>query len=754
VRRLLVACFVVFPVVLTAGCASQRSQQYNAAQKEEAAGDYDSAVVAYDAALKRDPLNAEYKLRDIRVHFEAAQFHVERGEKAMNKGQLELALAEFQKAEALDASSTIATQDAQKAMELLAKLKREEQPKPVGVAPPEDTGLMSAPPQLEPLNREPLHFRFPSADPRQVFEAIGQVAGISVIFDPGFQSQHPITVDLPNVTLEQALDAVSYESGAFWKPVTNNVIIVAQDNIEKRRALQDEEVQTFYLHNTTTPQEITEVVSLIRQLLDTPHIMQIADDNAIVMRATPDQLMLASKIIDSIDKPKPEVVLQFDVLEAELDHERTLGINPGTSASLTFTGAPTSSTSTTTTSSSTSSTPTLPMNVPVSSADYSLTLPGATLNALLTDSKTKIIQDPTIRIMDGATAKLNIGDKVPIATGSFQAGVGVTGTAGVSPLVNTQFTYQDVGVDVDVTPRVHPDGSVSLKMTVDVSTITGESNIGGIQQPIIGQRKIEHEVTLRDGEVNILGGLITSTQTKSINGWPGLASIPFLRYFFSSEDVQTEDDEVLIAVTPHVVRMPTITPDDLRTLASGSETNVRVYPTGMDGMQPPAQDDTPPPSNNPAPQNNGAADAPASSAPQQPASLQFQPTSISMKAGDTMTIGLSAENVRDLYSIPLLLQYNPAVIQVEDVRNGGFLSGGTQEIAIAQGEPTPQGQLVVSATRRPNTPGISGTGTLFGIVIKAIAPGNSQLQILQVNARDSQQKPLVITTGTATIQVQ
>jgi general secretion pathway protein D len=758
VRRLLVACFVVFPVVLTAGCASQRTQQYNAAQKEEAAGDYDSAVVAYDAALKRDPLNAEYKLRDIRVHFEAAQFHVERGEKAMNKGQLEFALAEFQKAEALDPSSTVAAQDAQKAMELLAKLKREEQPKPVGVAPPEDTGLMSAPPQLEPLNREPLHFRFPNTDPRMIFEAIGQLAGISVIFDPGFTSQHPITVDLPNVTLEQALDAVALESGTFWKPVTPNVIIVAQDNLEKRRALQDEEVQTFYLHNTTTAQEITEVVSLIRQLLDTPHIMQVADDNAIVMRATPDQLMLASKIIDSIDKPKPEVVLQFDVLEAQLNHERTLGINPGQSASLTFTGAPCASGSTSSAcsgSSSTGSLGSIAMNVPISSADYSLTLPGATLNALLTDSKTKIIQDPSVRIMDGATAKLAIGDKVPIATGSFQAGVGVTGTAGVSPLVNTQFTYQDVGVNVEVTPHIHTDGSVSLKMTVDVSSITGQSNIGGIEQPIIGQRKIEHEVTLRDGEVNILGGLITSTQTKSLSGWPGLASIPFLRYFFSSEDVQTQDDEVLIAITPHVVRMPSITPEDLRTLASGSETNVRVYPTGMDGMQPPAQDNTvPPSSNNPTPQGNASPDPSASSAPQQPASLQFQPASISMKAGDTMTIGLSAENVHDLYSIPLLLQYNPAVIQVEDVRNGGFLSGGTQEIAIAQGEPTPQGQLVVSATRRPNTPGISGTGTLFGIVIKAIAPGTSQLQVLQVNARDSQQRPIAITSGTVTIQVQ
>ncbi|MFZ0921932.1 MAG: cohesin domain-containing protein, partial [Candidatus Acidiferrales bacterium] len=311
------------------------------------------------------------------------------------------------------------------------------------------------------------------------------------------------------------------------------------------------------------------------------------------------------------------------------------------------------------------------------------------------------------------------------------------------PLVNTQFQYQEVGVNVEVTPRIHPDGSVSLKMTVDVSSITGEDNIGGITEPVIGQRKIEHEVRLQDGEVSILGGLITSSQTKSLSGWPGLANIPLLRYFFSSQDVTTEDDEILIAVTPHVVRMPSITEDDLRTLAAGTETNVRVYPTGMDGFQAPAQESAAPGKA----QADAQADAP-------PTTLQFQPSTLSLKPGDTMTIGLSVDNAHDLYSIPMLLQYNPAVIQVEDIRNGGFLSGGTQEIAIVHQEDPQKGQVVVSATRRPNTPGISGTGTLIGIVIKAIAPGTSQLQVLQVNARDSQQRPIAMTSGSASIQVQ
>lgn len=756
-RRALVVSSVALAALFVAGCP-KGNQDFKVGRKAEITGDYDTAVISFDKALKSDPLNADYKLHDMRAHFEAGQRHVEQGERDLNQGHLEAALGEFQKAEAIDPSSAIARQDAQKAEDLLTKVKEAQAPKAVGVEPPEDSGLMSAPPQLKPLSREPINLKMGPVDARVVFNTIGQLAGLSVIFDPSFVSRS-IPVDLPNVTLEQALDAVSLASGAFWKPVTSNIILVATDNLQTRRNLEDEEVQTFYLRNTTTPQEVTDMTNTVRQLLDITRIAQVADENAIVVRATPDKLMLASKIIDGLDKPRPEVVLQVDVLEARVDHERNLGIQPGQSATLAFTPRTSvepngGSSSSGSSSSSSNTTPQITLNNlhHLSSADYSVTLPGATLNALLTDSTTRIIQDPSIRIVDGATAKLNIGDRVPIATGSFQAGVGVgvSGGAGlVNPLVNTQFTYQDVGVNITVTPRIHPDGEVSMKLSVDVSSVTGEQNIGGIQQPIISQRKIEHDVRLKDGEVSILGGLITRSETKSLSGWPGLARLPFFRYFFSSEDKQTEDDEVLIALTPHVVRMPSISAEDLRTLAAGTDTNVRVYQKDVDGAAEPVQQ---------APASGPAA-APGANANQQTATaeaatLEFQPANVSLKTGDTMTIGLAVDNVHDLFSIPLLLQFNPAVIQVQDIRNGGFLSGGTQEIAIVHQEDEQKGQAVVSATRRPNTPGISGTGTLLGIVIKAIAPGTSQLRILQVNARDSQQKALPLTSGSATIQVQ
>ena len=185
--------------------------------------------------------------------------------------------------------------------------------------------------------------------------------------------------------------------------------------------------------------------------------------------------------------------------------------------------------------------------------DFAITLPGAQANAILTDDRTRIVQDPELRVTDGQKATLKIGQRVPVATGSFQAGVGVgvTGSSGVvNPLVNTQFQYIDVGVNIEVTPRVHPDGEVSMKLTVEVSSIIGNSNIGGIMQPVISQRKIEHDIRLKEGEVSVLGGLIERTDSKNINGIPGIGEVPLMRYFFSDNQTTVTEDETLIVLTP------------------------------------------------------------------------------------------------------------------------------------------------------------------------------------------------------------
>jgi general secretion pathway protein D len=738
--------------VVLAGCP-KANQDIEAGRRAEAVQDYDTALVHYEHALRSDPMNAEYKLNAARMHFEDGQYHLEQGQKALDKGDLQLALAEFQKAQAVDPSNAAADQQLRKTIDLITAKGAAQSSSMVNPTPDVNDQLLSAPPELKPLSRTPIDIRNMTNSSKSVFETIAKLAGLSVIFDPSFTARQ-ITADLPNVTLEQALDAVALESGSFWKPLSSNIIFVAPDNPQKRRDVEDESVQPFYLSNTLTQQDITEIVTGLRQLFDMRRVVQVNGQNAIIIRDTPDRLALAAKFIRDVDKAKPEVLIHVQVLSANVDRLRDLGILPGQSVSVAFSPRSALQPSTTTSGSGSSTTTnqvTLNNLRKLTTGDWSITLPGAQANAILTDNNTQIIQNPEVRITDGQKATMQIGQRIPVATGSFQAGVGV-GTTAVNPLVNTQFQYIPVGVNVEVTPRVHPEGNVSMHMSVEISAVSGTSNIGGINQPIISQTKEEGDVDLKDGEASILGGLVEQDTIKNVNGIPGGAQIPIFRYLVSDNSREVKNNEVLIVITPHVIRFPSITADNLRSIAAGTDTNARVYRGDANSDAAPAQQ-APILAPAPLPPSNGPATAPAPSAG--PATqLRFDPASVSLKPGDSTTIGLSISNVSDLYSIPLLIHYNPAVVRVEEVRDGGFLSGGNQQIAIVQRIDEQRGEVVVSATRQPNTPGVNGSGTVVGIIVRGIAPGNANLQILQVNARDSQQKLIPIVSGVASIQVQ
>src|SRR6266705_2682245 len=645
--------------LLAAGCPKGKPD-FSQGKKAESLQDYDAAFVFYQKAAKADPYNAGYKIKLNRVRFEASELHVKQGVELRKKGDLQGAAGEFQRAQAIDPSNPVADQELRKTVEMIAEKNHAADEAAEPPANPNEPALATMPPEIKPLSRAPINYKA-SNDAKIVFDTIGKLAGLTMVYDPDFPARR-ITVDLTNVTLEQALEIVSLESKAFVKPVTENILFVIPDQPQKRRDYEEQVVRTFYLSNTVTPQDLTEIVTGFRQLLDLKRISQLNSQNAIIVRDTPDKLLLAEKMIRDIDKAKPEVVVQVEVLEARTD-------------------------------------------------------------------------------------------RFPIATGSFSSGIGIAGgtAGGINPLVNTQFTYLDVGVNIDLTPRIHPNRDVSLKLKVEVASHTGDQSIGGITQPIISQRVIEDDIRLKEGEVNIIGGLVQRTDSKTLEGWPGLAKLPLLRYLFSHDKTEHQEDEVLIVLTPRIVRIPEWTKSNLRPLYSGSETNVQVKRESeiRAPVQPPAT--SPPPQTN---QNLGAGvptPAPGSAAA---AKIRFEPQSLSLKAGQTATIGVVVENVNDLFSIPLLLQYNPAVISVEEVQHGGFLSGGTQEIAIVQQVFKEKGQAIISATRGPNTQGVSGSGTLMGIVVKALAPGTSNLSVVQVNAKDSQQRPIPLISSEATVQVQ
>src|SRR2546423_6745662 len=390
--------------LLAAGCPKGQPD-YNQGKKAETLQDYDAAFLFYQKAAKADPYNANYKIKLNRVRFEASERHVKRGVERRNQGDLQGAVGEFQRAQVIDPSSPVADQELRRTVEMIAEKSRAADAAAEPPTDPNETPLAAMPPEIKPLSRAPINLKM-SNDAKIVFDTIGKLAGLTVIYDPDFPARR-ITVELNNVTMEQALEIVSLETKAFVKPVTENIIFVIPDQPQKRRDYEEQVVKTFYVSNTVQPQDVTEIVTGLRQLLDLKRIQQLNSQNAIIVRDTPDKLMLAEKMIHDIDKAKPEVVVQVEVLEARTDRLRDLGILPGQTASIAINpNSSTTSSSSSTTSTTSNSGITLNQLRHLNGADLVLTLPSATANAILSDTNTRIIQNPEVRSVDGQTAKL------------------------------------------------------------------------------------------------------------------------------------------------------------------------------------------------------------------------------------------------------------------------------------------------------------------------------------------------------------
>src|SRR3984893_6692665 len=456
-------------------------------------------------------------------------------------------------------------------------------------------------PELKPVSNQITSLKMNNQPPRVLYETVGKLAGINVLFDPQMQPGRNSNLDLSNVTLDEALDYIALLIKTYWKPISSNAIFVTEDNVTKRRDYEDEVVKVFYLKNPTSVQEFQEIVSGVRSVTDVRRMFTFNAQNAVMVRDTVDKVALVEKLFHDMDKPRAEVVVDVIVMDVASDRSRSLAAglvsgNP-TGLAVPFIFQPQASTtnntnntngSTQTTPTTTSGALTLAQLGHISTANWSTTLPGALLHAVMSDSSTKVMQSPQVRASDGQKVSLKIGEKYPYATGSFQPGVG---TVGVSPLVSTQFQFVDIGVNVELTPHVHGDDEVTLHVSVDISNIANTLNLGGLSQPVIGQKKNEADIRLKDGEVSLLGGLMSDQDTSVITGIPGLVNIPILgKYLFGNTSKDRQKEQLMIALIPHIVRRPDITGLDLRGVAAGTDATVKLsYAPRVDGpASPPA----------------------------------------------------------------------------------------------------------------------------------------------------------------------
>jgi general secretion pathway protein D len=740
------AAMVLLVLAVSLAIAADKAKSvYNKGKDAEARQNYEQAYDFYKQAYDLKPGDLTYRSAFERLRFLAGASHVHRGQLLSEAGQLDAALAEFQKAIEIDPSSAIAQQEIRHTKQMIDAAKATG---PKSAAPP-PTGLQKrlaeagGPVELASISNVPINLKI-TEDSKVIYETVGKLAGINALFDPDYTSRR-IKIELNNVSLEEALEIIALESKTFWRPVTPNTIFIAADNPAKRKDLEQSVIKTFYLANLSQPTELQDVVNAMRQILEISRIQPLPSQSAIVVRGTPDQIALASKLIGDLDKAKAEVIVDVAVLQINRDKSKTLGINPPTSATVALQNNITNSTTNTgtTTSSLTSGTTSSTSGTPnqlnlnqinnLNATDFTITIPQATATALFSDTSTKLIQKPQIRAVDGQKASLKIGDRVPVATGSFQPGIG---GVGINPLVNTQFQYLDVGVNIDITPKVHSNGEVTLKVVMDISSVTGTSNIGGISQPVIGQRKIEHEVRLKEGEVNMLGGMLEDSQTKSLTGIPGLSQIPILKYLFGQTNTDHSETETVFVLIPHIVRAHEYNDMNQEALDVGTANAIELRrvshqaaPVPVPAVQPQS---TPAPI--PAPTNQPPGSAAVS--PAGPATFSFDPASITQPTGSTFAVNVVLSGAQNAYSVPLQISYDPKMLQVVNVSNGNFLSHDGQAVALVHRDDDSTGTLQITATRPPGAAGISGEGTVVTLTLVAKAPGQSTLTIARGGVRD------------------
>ncbi|HEY1220548.1 MAG: cohesin domain-containing protein [Bryobacteraceae bacterium] len=777
--------------------------------------DWDTALAAYEKALSEDPGEMNYQMPAEKARFQCAQMHVDAGLRLRGQGQLDESLAEFQKAYGINPGSAVAAQEVDLTRQMIERERkrqsttgREAAPAERALTPveqyhkeeKEQLDRLQGVPELKPLNPQPITLKINNKT-RVLFDTVAKYASINLLWDPEYQppAKDGFNVELNDSTIEQALDYLAVLTHSFWKPLSPNTIFVTNENPNKRRDYEEQVVKVFYLQNIQSTQELQEVVTALRTVADLQKVFAYNGQNAIIARGEADRVELAEKIINDLDKPKAEVVVDLMVIEASTTFSKQVtaaiastglnlpvSFNPRSSIQVassttstnntTGTGATTPTTGTGATSGSTGTL--IPLNElsHIGNSDFATTLPSALLQAALSDAGSKILQAPQLRSVDNVKATLKIGTKEPIASGSFQPGVA---GVGVNPLVNTQFTYQDVGVNVEITPRVHENGDVTMHIDLDISTIVGYANLGGVSQPIIGQRKVQHDIRMKEGEVGLLGGLINTEDDKTVTGIPGLASIPLLGNLFKGSSVNHNRDELMIVVIPHVIRQPEITAQNLRTIAVGTTSithlNRAPRPPEATPTVPSVADMQPPPPPGPGspatvPAVNPMPVPPATAPPFAPGAeppptgpartsdfngptrVYFKPGHVEAAAGANFTVDVALENGTDVATAPMIFEFDPKLLHLNDITLGGLLSSGAEKPVFTKNIQNERGAASVILNVTPDKPGVTAAaGTLVTLNFQAVAAGGGTVTIQSLAVKNS--RGSVIHTGSPQLTV-
>jgi general secretion pathway protein D len=561
--RLAVLCLTV---ILLAGCATTNALRLG--ERAERAGDYDRAVVEYTRAIRESPDDRRPRMGLDRVRVRASQDHFFRGRRLAAAERFEEAAMEFQIATELnpsDSAADAALKDTRQRLrtkvaisrggktELQALIDRSRTLPPPGLDLPDGSKL-------------PNTLLFSQASSRAVFTALARIAGFSVIFDPAFR-EAPISIDLRNVTLADALASLTASTRTFYRVTAPKTVTIIPDTPAKRREYEESVVATFFLSNA----DVKEVIDLLRIVVDVRQISPITTGNSISLKDTPERIEAAGRLIAAIDKARPEVVIDVELLEIDRTKLLEYGLQIASPLPEGAEGTPTGISGSVSPPSSLS----LEALRNLTASDIFVTgLPAIYYRLLKTDANTRTLANPQLRTSEGLPAQARFGEMVPVPVTTFAP----IAQGGINQQPITSFDYRNIGVNIDILPRTHHNDDVSLALKVTLSSISG-TGFGGL--PTFGNREISTTIRLKDGETNMLAGLIRDEERTVLAGVPGLSDLPFVGRLFASNHKQSQQTDIVLTLTPHIVRVLDINESDLRPFRLGRDVSSGAAPAEL-----------------------------------------------------------------------------------------------------------------------------------------------------------------------------
>jgi general secretion pathway protein D len=808
IKKVIVFCCIL-PVL--AGCAADLAS-FNKAQNLEQQGKLDEAVMKYAEAMAANPDVAEYRVRFLTASAEAARVHFKKGEENMLANKFDDALREYQTAYVLDPSFTRAGQMIDKAMKLRnsAKFLREGEEFEKNRKQREALGSYEKALELDPGNvgakeavarllksrksklegfelnlksTKPITLKFKDARIKEVFSILTQLSGINFVYDEGLKDQN-VSIYLENATFQQALDILTDINKLGKKVLNESTIIVYPNTPEKKKQYEELKVETFLLNKL----DAKKAVNLIRTMLPAKKIYVNEEMNALVIRDTPEAIEVARKILEANDIPDAELVLEVEVTEVSKDKVDNFGValsqyslsfvaaQNGASTFLSDTLVPptTSTTSGTTTTTTNTAISNLLQFMSARGFGGFMTVPNATFNFAKTITNGETLANPKLRVKNREKAKFNVGTRVPITTTSSPVGGGIS--------VNVQ--YVDVGVKVNAEPTVQLNDDINIKLSLEVSTIVGQQTVGGTTAPTtvvtIGTRNLDTVLSLRDGETSIIGGLIQDTKSTNKQKISFIGDIPIIGSLFTNTNKTGDKDELLLSITPHIVRGITAPDSDVASFWSGKEdepstTNpyasfvqepeIQAAQTATQAL--PAEStsyvgpDVPVAPAAPVTQAMAAVAAvPTASAAHLAQVFEAKPRTILnitapplAKLNEQFSVDIAAASVTNLYSAPFVFSYDPAILDFEKASEGHFLKYDGKPTSFQAIKAANNGQITVNLSRVGNVGGVNGAGTLVSFTFKAKKQGASNLGLSAVHFTDPGGRPLDVTPLNALMEV-